>query len=179
MHFNWIYLYQKVKIAIIMSLRKRRIITAIIEFYIISIIGFISWKVFSGLFEKPVFITLITLFFFVLKDSFVDGSIVKAFFGIKIVRSKTKTTSSISQRLVRNFSILIWPLELFMILIKPNKRLGDLLVGTEIIKSEKISLRNYHMGFKTRFELITLLKAVVILAAFISVAYFYISFLIG
>jgi uncharacterized RDD family membrane protein YckC len=162
-----------------MSLRVKRILTAIIEFYIVSAIGFILWKVFNGLSERPILITLVALLIFVIKDSFGRSSIIKAVFGLQIVQSKTKATSSVVQRLIRNFSILIWPLELFLMLIRPNRRLGDLLVGTEIVKSDKISIKNYFIELKTKFDLITLIKAVVILVIFFLVAYLYISFLIN
>ena len=71
------------------------------------------------------------------KDYFNGKSIGKRLFGYQVVDNKTNKPAYEMQCVLRNVTLIIWPLEVFVALISPNKRLGDLIAGTKLIDIEK------------------------------------------
>ncbi len=79
---------------------------------------------------------LIMMFILLNKDIANGMSAGKRTFGYRIVDYKTKGDVSKIQCMMRNVTMMIWPLEVIMILISPNRRIGDLIAKTEVVKSE-------------------------------------------
>ena len=69
------------------------------------------------------------------KDFYNGKSIAKRIYGYQIIDSQTKEVASDFKCMLRNVTMLIWPLEALALLISPNKRIGDMIAGTELIKS--------------------------------------------
>jgi uncharacterized RDD family membrane protein YckC len=87
-----------------------------------------------------VFYILMTLIaFFVLnKDIFKGQSIGKRIHGFKVVDNLTDESPSDFKFMIRNITLAIWPIDVIFALINPNRRLGDFIAGTKVIKCEKL-----------------------------------------
>ena len=68
------------------------------------------------------------------KDLCNGKSIGKRIYGYQIIDSQTKETAGEYKCMLRNITMIIWPIEAIVIMINPSKRIGDLIAGTEIIK---------------------------------------------
>ena len=97
----------------------------------------------------------ILMFLILNKDFYNSRSIGKRISGYIVVNKKGLPASK-TQCLVRNITILLWPIEGALLLINPSRRLGDFIAGTKVIESEKISNsttfeeisnRNYNVSF--------------------------------
>jgi len=73
-----------------------------------------------------------------LNKDFVKGkSISKRILGLRVVDRKTGKSANDFQCLLRNITIPIWPLEVFVSLFSPSRRLSDLIDNTKLEISEK------------------------------------------
>ncbi len=73
-----------------------------------------------------------------LNKDFVNGkSISKRILGLRVVDRKTGASASELQCFLRNMTIPIWPLEVFVSLFSTDRRLGDLIANTKVEVSEK------------------------------------------
>jgi uncharacterized RDD family membrane protein YckC len=71
------------------------------------------------------------------KDYFNGKSIAKRKFGYQIIDIKTGRPANEIQCVLRNSTLIIWPIEVLVSLFSPYKRLGDLIAATKLIDTEK------------------------------------------
>ncbi len=71
------------------------------------------------------------------KDFFNAKSIAKRHFGYQIVDSKTNLPANELQCVIRNSTMIIWPIEVIISIFNSTKRLGDLIAGTKLVDSDK------------------------------------------
>jgi uncharacterized RDD family membrane protein YckC len=71
------------------------------------------------------------------KDFFKGQSISKRIYGYQIIDIKANQTANETKCMLRNITMILWPLEALMILINPSRRLGDFIAGTKLIDKEK------------------------------------------
>lgn len=84
-----------------------------------------------------------------LNKDFVNGkSISKRILGLKVVDRKTGKSASDFKCFLRNMTIPVWPLEVFVSLFSPTRRLGDLIANTELEISEKEQATSILNDFK-------------------------------
>lgn len=69
------------------------------------------------------------------KDFFNGRSVAKRVFGYQVIQINTRNTAHPFQCMLGNITLIIWPLEVFVSLINPSRRLGDFLAGTAVIES--------------------------------------------
>ena len=67
------------------------------------------------------------------KDSFNGRSIAKRMFKLQIVQIKSGNAATPMQCLIRNLFILIWPIEVIVSFINPERRIGDFVAGTKLV----------------------------------------------
>ena len=132
--------------------RKRRIIAVLIDFWLI---GYLTSLIIYTLFfviktpwdtefiENVIslhsVIGLAGLFVFICKDTVKGLSFGKLLMGIRVVKTSGKPVDSLSA-LLRNLSLLVWPIEALAIVINSKKRrLGDYLADTKVKRDLKIS----------------------------------------
>lgn len=70
---------------------------------------------------------------FFCKDCIYGQSIAKRILKQQIVNNQTGQIASPLQCFLRDIFIIIWPVEVVAILIKPERRLGDIVAGTKVI----------------------------------------------
>lgn len=71
------------------------------------------------------------------KDFFRARSIGKRHFGYKIIDVTTGETASELQCAIRNFTLIIWPFELLIIMVDPSRRLGDRFANTKVVDADR------------------------------------------
>lgn len=78
---------------------------------------------------------LFSLFFIVYlnKDIYEGQSPMKLIMGYKIINNKTGEHPNEIYCLIRNLTILIWPLEAVFLIVKPSRRIGDYLINSKLI----------------------------------------------
>ena len=83
-------------------------------------------------------------FFIYLNKDFLNGkSVAKRIMGYKVVDRKSEKTASELQCFIRNLLIcLIWPIEVLVGLISPERRIGDFLANTKVITAEKQEIKS-------------------------------------
>jgi uncharacterized RDD family membrane protein YckC len=64
------------------------------------------------------------------KDFFGGQSVVHRKLGYRVFDSKSNGPASKIQCMVRNLTLLLWPIEAIFILVNPKRRLGDIIAGT-------------------------------------------------
>lgn len=70
----------------------------------------------------------------ILKDVFfVNKSLAKVFFNLEIIDLKSLNKVGKGKLIIRNLTLIIWPLEVILLLTL-GKRLGDMILGTTVIK---------------------------------------------
>lgn len=79
---------------------------------------------------------LVLLFIILNKDCVNAMSAGKRTFGFKIVDFQTKYLASDFQCMIRNITMIAWPLEAIMVLINPKRRIGDYFAKTEVVKTD-------------------------------------------
>lgn len=124
-------------------MENKRIIAFFIDFIIASIIQSILMGIFvirkvlfenievSNIFLTVFIISYVSMMYMVFRDCIGIKSIGKRIMKINIIDKKTHNNASYKQRLFRNITWLLGPIELIYYLLK-NERLGDLIAKTEV-----------------------------------------------
>jgi uncharacterized RDD family membrane protein YckC len=149
-----------------------RISSALIDYFIMSIIPFILFipfalvvgKTLNGGYEVPNYILYASVFLFVLglslyffKDIFNGRSIGKRLMNLQIVDDKTGDAASPLQTVVRDITSLLFPIEVVFLLLNPAKRLGDMIAGTRVVMFDKTKDQKPQNWLKTILAVIFVL----------------------
>ncbi len=67
------------------------------------------------------------------KDSINSRSIAKRVLKLQVIDKSTGIEASPLQCFIRNILIPIWPIEVLVTLVSPNRRMGDFLAGTKVV----------------------------------------------
>jgi len=86
---------------------------------------------------------IISLLIPLFKDYFNGQSIAKMQLNIQIVDSASKQIATPLQCFIRNLTVLIFPIEFFVLLKNPNTRLGDMIAKTEVVVYSPLRPSNY------------------------------------
>ncbi|WP_421919821.1 RDD family protein [Marinifilum sp.] len=160
------------------NLRIRRIVSMLLDHFIMCMIIVPPMIMLAttgegkteGLDNKyGVFIFYFFIFIYLNKDFFQGKSIAKRILGYQIVDRKRCVTANEFQCFIRNLTICIaWPLEVIISLFNPQRRIGDFLANTMVIKTEKQKIKLIITDIKT-----AKLKLNYIGIILIAIVYFY------
>ena len=115
----------------------RKILRLIGAYMDLAIVSFVSVPlyIFSGESTKDIFFVVmvtIALFGMICKDA-VGISIGKFAFKYEVYSQKTDKRATALQKIVRNITLVVWPVEVIVLLLsKKERRLGDMLAGTVV-----------------------------------------------
>lgn len=114
-----------------MMLKIRRILASGVDYYIIVLcIVILSFIIEQGLFVDCIIVVFCILF----KDlMFRNQSIGKKLFKLK-VNTINGTTPNWGILILRNLTVIIWPIEIILILIY-NRRITDFILKTQVVES--------------------------------------------
>ena len=111
---------------------KRYIALAIDEFIIIIFDAILCAKIgLTAHYAIPIYIFVAQF-----KDIF-GASIGKRIFKYKVVMHGEHTKPSVWRLVLRNLTLLIWPVDVVVSLRKNGRRLGDIWMGTEVVQAKK------------------------------------------
>jgi uncharacterized RDD family membrane protein YckC len=82
----------------------------------------------------PLYGLVITIFS---KDFFNGQSIVNRLWGYQVIDIKTGTPPTPFKCMLRNLTLPLIPFELLFTLVNPERRIGDLIAGTKLVKVDK------------------------------------------
>jgi len=83
------------------------------------------------------YVMLAALSIYLCKDCIGSRSIAKRIIKHQVVDHKTGAPATALQCLLRNFSIVFWPIELMFVIISPDRRLGDRVAGTRVVPFDR------------------------------------------
>ena len=108
-------------------------------------------------------------FIYVNKDILNGKSAAKRILGYQVIDRKTDKPASEVQCFIRNLTIcIIWPIEVIVGLVNPERRIGDFFANTKVIQAEKENLKTIWSDFKKMR-----LKLSYLIIVLIGIAYFY------
>src|SRR5688572_6713391 len=67
------------------------------------------------------------------KDIFLGRSPAKRILKFQVVNASTGEPANPLRSLIRNLTIILWPIEAIVALINPGRRIGDYLAGTRLV----------------------------------------------
>ena len=90
------------------------------------------------------------VFVYLNKDFFKGKSPAKRILGYRVINRKTEKPATELQCFVRNLTIcVVWPLEVVIGFINPERRIGDFIANTKIVESEKEKLKSIWTDLKS------------------------------
>jgi uncharacterized RDD family membrane protein YckC len=92
-------------------------------------------KIFQNNF--PLIMLFVIYSFYFIKDIFNGKSIGKMAIGLQVVDIDSGKPASLIKCVLRNLTIIIWPLECIIALFNLDRRLGDYIAGTRLDYYEK------------------------------------------
>ena len=83
-------------------------------------------------FDWMMFIMIFGMSLYLNKDMIQGKSIAKRALKQEVIDIKTGQVATSLKCLIRNITIVLWPIEVIVVLINPSRRLGDLIAGTKV-----------------------------------------------
>lgn len=127
-------------------MKKKRLLAIVIDFCIIMLVSqvFVLISFFSQTyFMEVAFSIIFTLF--LCKDNLNGQSLGKYLMKIQVVDNSTNQPPRTFILIVRNFFLSVWPIELVLVLINGDRRLGDYVAKTSIIINADNQLVRFRM----------------------------------
>lgn len=84
-------------------------------------------------FDVYSYIGLIGMALYFCKDSFNGRSLAKIALKLQVVENETGKVASPLRCFARNLFCVLWPIEFFVILFSPSRRIGDFVAGTKVV----------------------------------------------
>lgn len=85
------------------------------------------------LFLGNYYLNIIAFSLYFNKDIFLGRSPAKRIFKLQVIDNKTNLPANSLRCLLRNLTIIIWPIEVIAGLINNERRLGDFIAGTKLV----------------------------------------------
>jgi len=136
---NYIFLNRRLKS---MSMDFAFILGVSVPFFLMTMIPIFilagSGSSFDNIWPMVIGIVPFSIFtaFLLNKDFFNAKSVAKRKLGYQVIDKKTSEPADELKCVIRNSTLIIWPLEVIVTLISPRKRLGDIIAGTMLTDSE-------------------------------------------
>jgi hypothetical protein len=96
-------------------------------------------KSFVDFFSDINIFSVLGLALYVSKDCLNGQSFGKRIFNLQLVNNYTNEPASPFVGIIRNIFIFIWPIELLVLSINPERRIGDYITGTKVINFDPTS----------------------------------------
>ena len=85
----------------------------------------------------PIFLGLMIFSIYFNKDAIKGKSPAKRILGLVIVDNITGEIANPLKSVVRNITLIFWPIEVIFSLFSPERRIGDYIAGTKVISDDK------------------------------------------
>lgn len=101
-------------------------------------VAYLESRIFHSSYLSTIIVPCLFIAMFMIKDSLYERSIGKCLAGFKIIDSGTNESINLLQSVIRNITILIWPLEILILLGTPEIRMGDFFGRTKVVSAKKL-----------------------------------------
>ena len=116
----------------------KRIASMFIDHMVMSVTGiFFFIGIVSGMYSFLLIGSSISFALYFCKDSFAGRSIGKRVLKFQVINARTGQVASPLRCLMRNFFIILWPIEVIVTLISPQRRIGDFVAGTKVVNYDQ------------------------------------------
>lgn len=117
-------------------------ILSIVSFFFVGIGYLVVGSPFESaspgmLFYFAIFSALTVFSIYLNKDAIKGKSPAKRSFGFVIINHKTGQIANPIRAVLRNVTIIIWPVEVIFLFFSPERRIGDYIAGTKVILDNK------------------------------------------
>lgn len=89
-----------------------------------------------------IYIMIIGFALYFCKDSINGRSIAKRALNIQVVDNRTGEAASALKCFVRNIFCFLWPIEVIVVMVRPARRIGDMIAGTRVVTFDKQAPRS-------------------------------------
>ncbi len=100
----------------------------------------------SGLFYIPMLLVLFLFSIYLNKDAVKGKSPAKRILGLVIVDNQTGKIANPVKAVIRNLTLIFWPIEVIFSLFSPERRIGDYIAGTKVIVDDKTLITEIKTG---------------------------------
>jgi uncharacterized RDD family membrane protein YckC len=94
----------------------------------------------------PAFFGIMVLSIYINKDAIKGKGPGKRILGLIIVDNKTGQIANPIKSVIRNITIIFWPIEVIFILFSPERRIGDYIAGTKVISDNQTLQTKFKIG---------------------------------
>ena len=85
----------------------------------------------------PIFLGLMIFSIYFNKDAIKGKSPAKRILGLVIIDNKTGEVANPIKSVIRNITLVFWPIEVIYSLFSPERRIGDYIAGTKVVSDNK------------------------------------------
>jgi hypothetical protein len=85
---------------------------------------------------QPLYVAFLFSLYFN-KDIYLGQSIGKRILRFRVINKRTGEPAGPLRCLVRNLTLIVWPVEVIMAMVNVNERLGDYIAGTQLVNYER------------------------------------------
>ncbi len=85
----------------------------------------------------PILLGVLVFSIYFNKDAIKGRSPAKRMLGFIIIDNKTGKIANPIQSVIRNLTIILWPIEVIFSIFSPQRRMGDFIAGTKVIDDNK------------------------------------------
>ena len=98
--------------------------------------------------------TMILLVFaiYINKDILEGRSAAKRILGQVVIDKETEKPANEIKCAIRNFTVCFWIFEVIIVIFNPNRKIGDLIVGTKVVRTEKKDIKTMLLDFQTAIK---------------------------
>ena len=100
----------------------------------------------SSIFSRAIYYGILGFATYFCKDGIDGRSIAKRILKLQLINETTKDTASPLRCLVRNIFCILWPVEIIVAIVNPNRRIGDMIAGTRLV------VYNVEKSKKSKFD---------------------------
>lgn len=94
-------------------------------------------------------ILMLLIFGIYLNKDFLQGrSAAKRILGQIVIDNRTKKPANEIKCAIRNFTDIFWILEVMVVIFYPNKRIGDMIAGTKVVRTDKVEIKSMIKDFQ-------------------------------
>ena len=115
--------------------RRKRLLSAFLDHCIVSLVGVPIAMLIDELTSIAWLGIAVAGFIYLNKDCLKGRSLAKRILGLAVVDHPAGITASPIRCMLRNLTIVLWPVEVVLLLRNPTRRLGDYFAKTECVDS--------------------------------------------
>ena len=95
------------------------------------------------------------------KDILGGRSAAKRILGQAVIDKETKKPANELKCAIRNFTVCFWIFEVIIVMFNPKRKIGDLIAGTKVVRTEKKDIKTMLLDFQKAIKVNWILPLVI------------------